>query len=157
MSKPITKQERTKILRLHAQGLSRNKIAKQLHRSPSAVSRIVHTEGLTFDRQPPPEAVAAARADAAQLRAQLEIDLLQDAARMRAQLWQPAQLHSFGGKNHTHVSVEIPEPVFRDKRDLMQAVKNAIESATRLAAIDATAQAAAAVDQWLEHMTNTTG
>lgn len=80
--------------------------------------------------------------------------LLEDAHRLRKQLWEPARLVSFGGKDNTLAETTLDEPLFADKKNIMTAVSTATTTMSRLEAIDAdNGQSAAAVDQWLEMMT----
>lgn len=131
---PITKREIAKVVKLHGEGLSRNAIAKQIGRSNAAVTKIAKAQGLSFDRTTTMQATEAAKADAAKLRAQLELDYLADAQRLRAQLWKPAKAFNFGGKDNTYNETELDEPVFSDKLKIMQASVAATNASLRIEA-----------------------
>lgn len=149
MAKPITEAERQRIRQLHADGLGRNDIARELGRSAGVVSKVAAELGLSFDRAATEAATHAALADAKARRAKLMEGLLDDAERLRGQMFAPTTLHSFGGKDHTYETAEIPEPLFKDKRDIAQAVGILVEKSLRLDTHDSDDQGLAAVDAWL--------
>lgn len=71
-SRPVTDEERATVRELHAEGVSRNEIARRLKRSGKTVSEIAVELGLTFDRAVLTEAATRARvADARERRAAL--------------------------------------------------------------------------------------
>jgi hypothetical protein len=93
-----------------------------MSRSGRTVSRIAKELGLSFERGDQVKAATEARkVDAKARRAELALALLDDAARLRAQIWQPCTIHNFGGRDNTHNSHDIDEPLFADKLKLMQA------------------------------------
>lgn len=72
MSAPVTDADREQVRRLHAEGASRNAIARQLGRSASTVSKIARELGLAFSGGARVAAATEARrADAAARREQL--------------------------------------------------------------------------------------
>lgn len=129
---PITDTERDRVRELHGQGLGRNEIAAQLGRSAATVTKIAKALGLTFDRRATQAATAAKVADARARRAQLMHELLDDAQKLRAQLWQPAMVWSFGGKDNTFAQRQVERPSFADQRQIMTAVSTAISTSLRL-------------------------
>lgn len=135
-SVPITDGERDRIRHLHAAGTTRNDIARDLGRSPATVSKVCVELGLTFDRTAVAAATEARKADAASRRASLELDLLDDAARLRKQLWKPARYIDHGGKDFDRVEWTQDEPTAVDKLKLMQAVGVAIDRSLKLAEHD---------------------
>ncbi|MGP4019968.1 helix-turn-helix domain-containing protein [Saccharopolyspora sp. 5N708] len=62
-SRPVTEQERERVRELHAQGKTRNAIAKIMGRSPGTISTIARELGLAFDRSATAAASAAKAAD----------------------------------------------------------------------------------------------
>ncbi|MGI5178662.1 helix-turn-helix domain-containing protein [Dactylosporangium sp. CA-152071] len=131
--RPVTDHDRDQVRALHAQGLSRNEIARQIGRSGKTVSNIAKAAGLTFERGPEVAAATEARkVDAKARRAALALALLDDAERLRKQLFAPCTVYSFGGRDNTFEQALIEEPSFRDKRDLMQAVSTAIDRSVKL-------------------------
>lgn len=150
--RPITDAERDRVAELHAQGLSRNAIARQLGRSQSTVSKLARELGLTFDRARTAEATQAKVVDAKARRAQLANDLLADAERMRQQLWTPTTIYNFGGKENTYNERNVEQPPFRDQRDIVHSVGLLVDRHVRLTEVDADLQGLAAVDAWLRNI-----
>jgi hypothetical protein len=131
-NKPITDDDRRRVRSLHAAGRNRNQIAKELSRSGSTVSKIAAEFGLSFDRDAVKAATVARVADAKARRAELMHALLDDAQRLRQQLFAPTTIHSFGGKDNTYASRDVNQPLFKDQRDIMQATNTAITASLRI-------------------------
>lgn len=74
--RPLTDHDRQRVAELHAQGMSRNDIARQIKRSPSTVTKLARELGLAFDRAATRAATAAKVADAKARRADLALKLL---------------------------------------------------------------------------------
>src|SRR5690606_18819922 len=147
--RPVTEHDYQQVKALHAKGLGRNEIARQLGRSGKTVSLIAAELGLSFERQAPLAAVEARKADARARRAALALALLEDAERMRQQLFAPALVYNFGGRDNTFEQATIPEPDFRGKRDLMNAIGIAVERSIRLDEYDRDAQGVEAAKSML--------
>lgn len=150
--RPITDAERTRLAELHAQGLSRNEIARDLGRAQSTVSKLAAEAGLSFDRARTRAATEAKMLDAKARRAQLAVDLLADAERMRLQLWAPTTIYNFGGKENTYNERPVDQPPFRDQRDIVHAVGLLVDKHVRLTEVDADLQGLPAVDAWLRNI-----
>ena len=143
----ITDEQRQQVLRLAREGtLSRNQIAKDTGVSAGSVTNICKAAGVSFDRTATEVAVRSRKADLAARRAELQLLLLQDASRLREQLWQPAtytELGKFsaakreggaGGESWTEpVSYTLPQPTVADQLKLVQAVSTAITTSQRMA------------------------
>ena len=71
--------------------------------------------------------------------------LLEDAHRLREQLWKPARLVNFGGKDNTLNETTLDEPLFVDKKNIMSAVGIAVDRVVKLESVDQDNGAAAAV------------
>jgi hypothetical protein len=130
--RPITDTERDRVRELHAAGRGRNEIAAELDRSTGIVTKIARELGLSFDRSATMAATAAKAADARGRRARLMHELLDDAEKLRSQLFAPTVIHNFGGKDNTYNSRKVSRPPFRDQRDIMQAVSTAVGASLRL-------------------------
>ncbi len=117
---------------LHAEGLGRNAIARQMGLNTSVVSRTAAHLGLDFDRSRIAAATAARVADVAERRSLLAEDLVSDAERLRAQLWQPHLYWDWGGKDHDYDEKLADEPTPADKRALMGAAGMAIDRSLKL-------------------------
>jgi len=129
---PLTEADFDRIRELHAAGASRNDIARDLGRSAATISKWCGRLGLAFDRTSTQAATAAKVQDAKAKRAELMQGLLDDAQRLREQLFAPAVVFSFGGKDNSYESRRVPEPPARDKRDLMASINQALMASLRL-------------------------
>lgn len=132
----VTAAVRDRVVDLHARGFGRNAIARELGLAPATITTIANDLGLAFDRAATKVAVAARKTDAAALRSELELQLLEDAQRLRAQIWQPHEYREYGGKDHQLAKWTQPEPAPVDKLKLMQAAGNAIDRSIRLGELD---------------------
>lgn len=131
-ARPVTDTERQQVATLHAAGCSRNDIAAQLGRSGSTISKIATDLGLSFDRTTVQAATAAKVADARAKRTHEMNALLDDAKRLRLQLFAPCIVHAFGGKENTYNQAELDRPPFADQAKIMQAYSLAIDKSIRL-------------------------
>ncbi|MFD7106103.1 helix-turn-helix domain-containing protein [Streptomyces celluloflavus] len=134
MAEPITGTDRDQVRRLHAQGKTRNQIAREIGRSGSTVSKIARALDLSFERGP--EVVAATEArriDLAARRQQLAETLHEDAERLRRQLWEPCTVGAFGGKDNEWSQVDLSRPQFADQRQILAATSIAVDKSLRLA------------------------
>lgn len=132
MSEPVTDEDRERVRELHALGLGRNEIAREMNRGTRTVSVIAAALNLTFDRTRTEEATRARMADLAEKRAILAEALTDDALRLTQQMWQPTVIYNFGGKDNTYASRDVPEPPAADKRQLMTAAGVALDRSLRL-------------------------
>lgn len=132
-SRPVGDDDRDRVRQLHAQGHTRNEIARQTGRSGRTVSRLAAEMGLTFERGDQVRAATAARkVDAKARRAALSVALLEDAERLRRSLWEACTVYNFGGKDNTFNQALVDQPSFRDQRDIMAAVVTASNGSLKL-------------------------
>lgn len=136
MAKPIAGTTRQQILDLHGLGKSCNAIARETGVSASTVSKVCRVAGLLFDRSKTGAAVAARAVDTRARRAALKECLLEDAHRLRKQLWEPTTVFNFGGKDNTLASATIKEPLFVDKKNILSAVGIAVDKVEKLEKLD---------------------
>lgn len=136
MPAPLDPELRAAILTDIRAGKTRNDIARQHGVSPSTVSKIASSNGLKFDRTQTAAATRAKKADNAARRAQLSALLLEDAHRLRAQLWQPCTIGAFGGRDNVWTDTQLPEPTFSDKRAILASVHTAVRDHLDLERID---------------------
>lgn len=123
---------------LHAQGLGRNAIAREMGVAPVCVSRTAAHLGLSFDRSKIQAATQARLADLAERRSLLAEDLIGDAERLRQQIWEPHLYWDWGGKDHDYDDKLADEPTPADKRALMGAAGMAIDRSLKLAPTEET-------------------
>ncbi|KUN96188.1 helix-turn-helix domain-containing protein [Streptomyces caeruleatus] len=139
MGRPIDDRDREQVRELHAQGKSRNQIARAIRRSPSTVSKIAGSfePPLTFDRAAEVAvATEVRRADLAARRAALALALQGDAEQLRAQLWAPTTYGEFAGKEGTWQQVDLDRPRFADQRQIMSATATAVAQSLKLAPVE---------------------
>jgi hypothetical protein len=127
-----SKDRHDELIRLHTEGLGRNAIAREMGLAPAVVSRTAEHLGLTFDRSRIEAATKARVADLAERRALLAEDLMSDAEKLRAQMWEPTTVYSFGGKDNTYEEHEFPEAPASEKRALMSTAGMAIDRMLKL-------------------------
>lgn len=149
----LTPEDRAEIIRLHGEGLGRNEIARQTRRSQRTVSLICQAEGLEFDVTLTEDATRHRTAQLAEKRTILAEALIEDAMELTEQLWRPATIYSFGGKDNVYREKPVDEPPAADKRNLMAAANLAIEKSLKLVPPEREdTEGLAAVDQWLRGM-----
>ncbi|MFE5912076.1 helix-turn-helix domain-containing protein [Streptomyces wedmorensis] len=132
-ARPITDKDRDQVRALHAEGKSRNDIARQLQRSPSTVSKLAADLGLTFDRAPEVAAATNVRkADLAARRAAMAETLQDVAEREIAKMTQPHLYWEWGGKDHKYDERMQPEPTPADRRTMMATASAALDRSLKL-------------------------
>lgn len=131
-NRPVTEEDYRLVADLHAQGLSRNEIARRSGRAQRTVSVIAAELGLSFDTSLTEEATRARVAQLAALRADTAIDLHLDALKLTQAMWEPAKVFNFGGKDNTFASRQVDEPPAADKKALMTAAGIALEKSLKL-------------------------
>lgn len=122
MAKRITPEEREQIIALFPSGLSCRQIAEQTGRSIQSVSNIAREEGHVFGRLNVANARIANLAYGAERRANVRMKTVESVEKLLGQMFAPATIHNFGGKNNTYNSRDIDEPVFRDKQSIAQSI-----------------------------------
>lgn len=143
----VTDEDRAEIIRLHGEGLGRNEIARRIGRGQRTVSVVCAEAGLVFDASMTEDATRHRVAQLAALRAETAMDLHLDALRLTEQMWQPATIYNFGGKDNTYRDKQVNEPPAIDKKALMSAAGIALEKSLKLVppADDTGAEAAKSV------------
>jgi hypothetical protein len=149
---PVSEEEQAEIRRLHGEGMGRNQIAREIGRSLRTISVYAAKMGLTFDRTATEAATEARKADLAERRSILAEALQGDAERLTEQLWEPATVFNFGGKDNTFEKREVDEPPADAKKALMSAAGIAIEKSLKLIPQDSDTEGLTAVDAWLRGM-----
>lgn len=139
MPAPLDPDQRAAIADAIREGGHRNAIAREHGVSPSTVTKIAKDEGLTdaFDRSATKRATAARVADSDASRADLKARLLEDAHRLRRQLWEPCEVLHFGGKENTLNRVDLDRPTFEQQRNIMTSVGIAVDKIEKLERLDA--------------------
>ncbi len=149
----LNEDDYRRVAELHAEGLGRNEIARQIGRAPRSVSIIAGKLGLVFDVTMTEEATRHRVAQLADRRAMLAEALQDDAERLSAQLWEPAKVFNIGGSANKYTEHAVDEPPADAKKALMAAAGIAIEKSLKLVPPEREdLEGLAAVDQWLRGM-----
>ncbi len=137
-SGPFSPEERAQVVRWIGQGVSRNEISRRTGRGVATITRVAKAEGLTFGAAEMMR--PALEAQGLTLRARrlaLAERLLEDAHRLREQLWRPSMIVQLNYKTGEFVTKKIKEPTAGDKRNLMTAVGIAVDKVAELERLDA--------------------
>ncbi|TCO64374.1 helix-turn-helix domain-containing protein [Actinocrispum wychmicini] len=132
----ITDADRDRVRELHAAGKTRNDIARAIGRSPSTVTGIARSLGLSFDRSATAAATHARQVDNRARRTEIVGRLYGRAERVLARLEAPTYtftattVHGIETKTLDHV----PAP---DEKALASATSTHLAAAARLEQIDA--------------------
>jgi hypothetical protein len=125
---------------LHAADIPRNEIARQLGIGTRTVSVYATRLGLTFANAEMTETATRVRkAQLAARRMDLAEALQEDAERLTEQMWEPAIVYSFGGKDNTYEKRDVDEPPADAKKALMGAAGMAIDRSLKLVPSEETA------------------
>ncbi|MFB7294661.1 helix-turn-helix domain-containing protein [Streptomyces rubiginosohelvolus] len=131
---PVADQNRETVRQLHAEGLGRNAIAKQLKCSGRTISEIAGELGISFAARAGQVAAATEvrQADLADRRTAFAAKLQDIAERAAAKISQPLLYWDWGGKEHDFDTHLAPEPIPADKRALMGTVATALDRSLKL-------------------------
>ena len=129
----MTPEECERIEAMLREGVSYARIESETGRSRWKISRIAKAARLLRDNSRTIAATERKHATAAEKRARLENDFLDDAERLRKQLWEPCTIHNFGGKDNTHNSIDLDRPLFSDQLSIVRAASAAAQKSLDLA------------------------
>lgn len=128
----IPDDERERIIAEFATGKSCNQIAKQFGRSSNTISRIAKSVGHQFAQVNAVHAREVKAVYDSERRAGLIASSIDAAERMFKQMFSPALVYNFGGKDNTYNEHMVSEPSFRDKRDIAATIATMVRTATEL-------------------------
>jgi hypothetical protein len=112
-------------------------VEKQLGISKSTVTGWAKAAGTrTVRNEATREATEARVVDLKARRQELTALLLEDAHKLRKQLWEPTVVFNFGGKDNDYNERSVDEPTFSDKRAILGAVGIAVDRVIKLEAVD---------------------
>jgi hypothetical protein len=136
--RPVTEAEKRKIRVLHGKGWSAGKIAKELGRPVSTVTRCASQMDLHFDHAQTQAATQAAAIDMRARRARIAERLLREAEGHLDDQHRPYLAYAFanGGDPDTRFSQHAVMPQPADKAQLMRAATSALAEHRRLAEFD---------------------
>ncbi|MFJ6559965.1 hypothetical protein ACIQMV_08790 [Streptomyces sp. NPDC091412] len=118
---------------LHAQGLGRNAISREMGITNSVVSRTAAHLGLTFDRSKIQAATAARLADLAERRSLLAEQFHDVAEDSLDRVYQPTTVYAFGGKDNVYEEHTFEEAPAVERRALVSAASTAADRSLKLA------------------------
>lgn len=133
---PLSDEEIERIRELHAQGRTRNEIAREIERSPGTVTNHCNRMGLSFDRTPVMQANRARRADAETRRRELVENLLDDAERIRQRLWGRYTQIQYVGRDGIRREDELTEPPPHEQLAYARTLHVLLTQHAKLAAMD---------------------
>lgn len=152
MAEPLGDEERRDIVEAAKRGDSCTQIAKRHGRAKSTVSKIADEAGVPFSRAQTAAATALKQEDNRARRAELAALLLDDAHRMRAQLWEPCQRWEMT-KDGDWMSVHLDEPTFQDKRAITQSVRALMQTVAEMEKVDReSSEGMGEIDRIIDHL-----
>jgi transposase-like protein len=156
MPKPLSTRKRSAVLAdikaARANGTSVRQIARDHGVSPSSVTKIAAEYGIAdaFGRSQTENATRAREVDCKALRAQLKVDLLHDAQRLRGRAWSPYTVVVSTPEGAERVTLD--EPPLPDVRAAYTAIGIAVDKSAALERHDSDDSGMSAVDAWLRGM-----
>lgn len=153
----VTDAERERIIGLLRDGMSQERIAREVGRGVGTVARIAKAAGITAEGRTA-EALARARAArsafCAERRAELAARLQVEAELLLDELHGPFEVYSFGGRDNTFASRLLDNPPQDAKESIIRSAQRCV---TTMLAIDKHDNRAdgdvSAVADWLRAMT----
>jgi hypothetical protein len=132
----ITDADRDRVRELHAEGKTRNEIARALGRAPSTVTGIAHALGLSFDRAKTAAATHARQVDNRARRTEIVARLYDRAEQILGRL--EAERYTFTATTVNGIESKtldhVPAP---DEKALASAMSTHLGAAARLEQVDA--------------------
>lgn len=127
----IPDQTRTKVLELHATGMTCNAIARQLGISASSVSTICKANGRTFGRSQTKRATEAKQADLAALHTSLALKMAHAAHETMDAYNKPYLVYNFGGADNSYNEHTLDTPPAEVRRNMMTTAGIAFDKITK--------------------------
>lgn len=153
MAKPLTDDERERILELIRAGKGCAEIAREVGRAVDTVSRIAKTIGHQFGKTNLARAHDARSAYSAERRAAIAARATERAEQMLERWEQPYLVFNFGGRDNDYNEHELVEPPVEAKRAMAQTFRDLMRTVLDIDRHDNRAdEGLAAVDEWLRGM-----
>ncbi|CAM5332281.1 GcrA family cell cycle regulator [Streptomyces aurantiogriseus] len=136
MARTFSAEDEEQLRQLHADGVSRNEIARQMGWSVGTITNHARRLGLSFDREATRAAAEARQVDLKDRRQRIQEQLLDLAERTIERAQTRYLVHGF---SHTGESVAewLQQPPAKETKDLTLAASSALTSALKLAQVDA--------------------
>jgi hypothetical protein len=157
MAKPLTDDERARIVALMAEGKGRREIARTVERSTTTITRVAAEIGHDWlasadarTQSTLSRAHEARGAYCAERRASLAAKATEEAERLLAELHGDYLVFNFGGRDNTFAKELLAEPPIEAKRAMVQSFRELIRTVLDIDRHDNRAdEGGAAVDEWL--------
>ncbi|ROP53287.1 hypothetical protein EDD94_2790 [Streptomyces sp. PanSC9] len=136
MARTFSEADEERLRQLHADGVSRNEIARQMGWAVGTITNHANRLGLSFDREAVRAATDARQVDLKDRRQRIQEQLLDLAERAIGRAQERYLVH---GWTHTGESVAewLHEPPAKETKDFTLAASSALTSALKLAQVDA--------------------
>ncbi|MGW5198627.1 hypothetical protein [Streptomyces spiralis] len=136
MARTFSAEDEERLRQLHAEGVSRNEIARQMEWSVGTITNHANRLGLSFDREAVRAATDARQIDLKDRRQRIQEQLLDLAERTIERAQSRYLMH---GWTHTGESVAewLQQPPAKETKDFTLAASSALTSALKLAQADA--------------------
>ncbi|MFF9210470.1 MULTISPECIES: hypothetical protein [unclassified Streptomyces] len=136
MARTFSAEDEERLRQLHADGVSRNEIARQLEWSVATITNHANRLGLAFNREATRAATDARQIDLKDRRQRIQEQLLDLAERTIGRAQSRYLVHGF---SHTGESVAewLQQPPAKETKDFTLAASSALTSALKLAQVDA--------------------
>ncbi len=128
----ISDAQRQQVLALHAEGLARNEIARQVGVAAGSVTNICRDAGLSFDRSETKHATEARAVDLAAGRIRLAEKMLAASEDMLDGIDGPYEVYNFGGKDNTFESRVLDSAPVEVRRNVITTAAITFDKLTRI-------------------------
>lgn len=128
----ITDDQKAQVLALHADGHSRNEIARRTGISAGSVTNICAENDRAFDRSATKDASEARRVDLADARLTLAHRLNTAANDMLDMIDQPFTVFNFGGKDNTFAQATLDSAPVEARRTIVTSAAIVFDKITRI-------------------------
>lgn len=123
MAKPVTDEERQRIIEAFPSGKSCRQIAADFNRATTTISTIAKSVGHEFGQVNTVRAREIKAVYDEERRQQIRLNTVDAAEKVLQQIFEPATIFNFGGRDNTYNEHKLDKPPYRDQRDIAQTFK----------------------------------
>ncbi|KJL37060.1 hypothetical protein RR49_01172 [Microbacterium ginsengisoli] len=146
----INDTQRDEVLRLHAQGIARNEIARRVGISAGSVTNICNAHHRSFDRSATKAAQAARSLDLAAARLKLAERLDVAANAMLDMIEQPFTVYAFGGRDNVFNSATLDSAPVDARRTIITSAAIVFDKLSKV--IESTTEGSADAESVLDRL-----
>ncbi|MBZ6290412.1 hypothetical protein KVH30_02340 [Streptomyces olivaceus] len=128
----MTEDKWPKLRELHALGMGRNEISREMGITNSVISRTAAHIGLSFDRSKIRAAMDARKADLDERLSLIAEEFMAVAEDSLRRIHQPTTVYSFGGKDNVYEEHTFPEAPVAERVKLTTAAAIAVDKVKKL-------------------------